>query len=84
MGWLRRHTGSDGRARYTAVYRDARGRKRSAGTFSTKRDADRAWLQAELLMAQGRLGAADLGKLTFTRYVDDVWFPQPRPGAQHP
>ncbi len=39
MGWVRKHTGTDGKARYTATYRDARGRKRSAGTFSTKRDA---------------------------------------------
>lgn len=75
MGWVRKHAGTDGRPRYTAVYRDRRGRKRSAGTFSTKRDADRAWLQAELLMAQGRLGAADTGKLTFRRYVDEIWFP---------
>ena len=75
MGWLRKHTGSDGKARYTATYRDARGRKRSAGTFTNKRDADRAWMQAELLLAQGRLGGADTGKLIFARYVDEVWFP---------
>ena len=76
MGWVRKHyIPSSGKPRYTATYRDARGRKRSAGTFSNKRDADRAWLQAELLLAQGRLGAADIGKLTFTRYVEDVWFP---------
>ncbi len=30
---------------------------------------------AELLSAQGRLGGADVGKLTFARYVDEVWFP---------
>jgi integrase len=75
MGWVRKHTGRDGKARYTATYRDGRGRKRSAGTFSNKRDADRAWLQAELLLAHGRLGGADTGRLTFARYVDDVWFP---------
>jgi integrase len=67
--------GRDGKPRYRSCYRDARGRTRSAGTFSNKKDADRAWLQAELLLAQGRLGAADLGKLTFARYVDEVWFP---------
>ncbi len=26
-------------------------------------------------MAQGRLGGADTGKLTFSRYVDEFWFP---------
>jgi integrase len=75
MGWTTRRTGRDGKPRYRSCYRDARGRTRSAGTFSNKKDADRAWLQAELLMAQGRLGAADLGKLKFARYVDEVWFP---------
>lgn len=75
MGWVRKHTAASGKPRYTASYRDVRGRKRSAGTFATKRDADRAWLQAELLLSQGRLGAADVGKMTFSRYVDDVWFP---------
>ncbi len=29
MGWVRKHTGTDGKARYTATYRDGRGRKRS-------------------------------------------------------
>ncbi len=75
MGWVRKHTGTDGKPRYTATYRDARDRKRSAGTFPCKRDADRAWQQAELLLAQGRMGGADTGKLTFTRYVDEIWFP---------
>lgn len=75
MGWLRKRLGADGKPRYQAVYRDARGRVRTAGTFGTKRDAERAWLQAELLLAQGRLGGADLGKLTFSRYVNEIWFP---------
>ena len=74
MGWVRKHILASGKPRYTAIYRDARGRKRSAGTFSNRRDADRAWLQTELLLGQGRLGAADIGKLTFARYVDEIWF----------
>jgi integrase len=32
-------------------------------------------VQAEALHATGRLGAADVGKLAFRRYVDEVWFP---------
>ncbi len=75
MGWSRRRTGADGKPRYQASYRDARGRLRTAGTFTNRKDADRAWQQAELLMAQGRLGGADTGRLTFTRYVDEIWFP---------
>lgn len=75
MGWVRKHSTAAGKTRYTAIYRDARGNKRSAGTFSTKRDAERAWLQRELLLSQGRLGSADTGKLTVARYVEDIWFP---------
>lgn len=75
MGWVRKRLGSDGRPQYQANYRDARGQVRTAGTYTTKRDAERAWLQRELLLSQGRLGAADTGRLTFTRYVEEIWFP---------
>jgi integrase len=75
MGWLRKRVDEDGKTRYQANYRDARGRIQTAGTFATKRDAERAWVQRELLLSQGRLGAADTGKLSFTRYVEDIWFP---------
>ena len=75
MGWSRRRTGADGKPRYQASYRDTRGRLRTAGTFTNRKDADRAWQQAELLMSQGRLGGADRGKLSFDRYVEDIWFP---------
>lgn len=75
MGWVRSRVGDDGRRRYTACYRDARDRTRSAGTFGTKREAVAAAAQAEVLLGQGRLGGADVGKLPFRRYVDEVWFP---------
>ena len=75
MGWVRSRVGDDGRRRYTACYRDARDRTRSAGTFATKREAVAAAAQAEVLLGQGRLGGADVGKLPFQRYVDEVWFP---------
>ncbi len=74
-GWIRKRADDHGRHRYQACCRDAQGRVRTAGTRATKREAERAWLQVELLLSQGRLGAADLGKLTFTHYVNEVWFP---------
>ena len=61
--------GEDGRRRYTGCFRDARGLTRSAGTFGTKREAVAAAAQAEVLLTQGRLGGADVGKLPFRRYV---------------
>ncbi|GAC1329007.1 MAG: hypothetical protein NVSMB13_16420 [Mycobacteriales bacterium] len=75
MGWVQKRTGVDGKARYRACYRDARDRIRTAGTFGTKREAVAAAAEAEVLLAQGRLGGADVGKRTFTSYVDEVWFP---------
>lgn len=74
MAWVRKRTGEDGRPRYQASYRDARGKKRVAGTFSTKKQAERAAVQAEALHVTAALGAADVGKLGFRRYVDEVWF----------
>jgi integrase len=75
VSWTRKRVGIDGRPRYEARYRDAAGRVRGAGTFSSKKQAEAAGAQAELLLAQGRLGGADTGKLSFRRYVDEIWFP---------
>ena len=74
MGFTRGRTGADGRARYTAYYVDEGRRERSAGTFASRRDADRAWQQVEAALAAGRPGP-QRGKITFRSYVDDVWFP---------
>ena len=56
MGYAQKRVGRDGKPRYTAVYHNARGERRSAGTYSSKRDADKAWQQAELRLAEGRHG----------------------------
>jgi hypothetical protein len=47
MGFSRRQRGQDGKPRYTAYYRDLRGREVSAGTFARKADADAARQAAE-------------------------------------
>lgn len=75
MGFARRRTGRDGRPRYTAYYRDLRGREMSAGTFATKREADRAWQRAEAKVAEGRAGTGARGRQTFRRYVEQEWLP---------
>src|SRR4051812_30105538 len=43
VGQSRKRIGGDGKARYTAYYDDVTGRRRSAGTFASRREADRAW-----------------------------------------
>ncbi|HVB42586.1 MAG TPA: N-terminal phage integrase SAM-like domain-containing protein [Streptosporangiaceae bacterium] len=75
MGWSQKRITKDGGKRYRACYRDARGQIRSAGTFSSKRDADRAWQRAETKLAEGRLNDPRRGRQTFSRYVSEEWLP---------
>jgi integrase len=75
VAWVRKRIGDDGRRRYQATYRDARGLKKSAGTFATKKEAERAGYEAEAAQLAGRMSGRELGKLSFRRYVDEVWFP---------
>ncbi|TDC58540.1 site-specific integrase [Actinomadura sp. KC345] len=75
MGFARLRKSKDGRERYTALYRDQRGRVRSAGTYSTELQADKAWQKAEAKLALDRLPDAGKGRQRFRRYVEDVWFP---------
>ena len=75
MGYSQKRVGRDGKPRYTAVYHNVRGDRRSAGTFSSKKDSDKAWQQAELRQAEGRLSDPRRGRQTFRRYVTEEWLP---------
>jgi integrase len=75
MAWVRKRTSTSGPVRYQGCYRDARGRIRSVGIFPNRREAIRAAVEREALLATGRLGNADVGKLTFALYVEERWFP---------
>lgn len=75
MGYSRKRTGKDGRPRYTAYYLDLHGRTCSAGTFSSRKDADKAWQHIESQFAAGRPTDPRRGRMTFRTYVDDIWFP---------
>jgi hypothetical protein len=75
MGHSYKRVGNDGKPRYSTIYRDARGQRRSAGTFSAKRDADKAWQQAEAMVVGGRVGDVKRGRQTFRHYVEDLWLP---------
>jgi hypothetical protein len=54
VGFSRKRAGKDGRPRYTAYYRDLKDRECSAGTFGSKKCADKAWQRAEAKIAEGR------------------------------
>jgi hypothetical protein len=75
MGWLKERPGDDGTPRYTAVYRGLRGRERSAGTFRSQREANRAWQRAEAQLLAGRIGDPRRGRQTVREYVETEWFP---------
>jgi Phage integrase, N-terminal SAM-like domain len=75
MGFTRPRDGRDGLTRYQALYDDAKGHRRSAGTFATDKAADRAWQLAEARMAEGRMGNPSRGRQRFRTYVEGEWLP---------
>jgi len=75
VGFARVRLSKDGQKRYIALYRDQRGQVRSAGTYSTQKQADKAWQKAEAKLLLERLPDARRGRQRFQRYVEDVWFP---------
>ena len=75
MGWTETRTDRNGDVRYIAKYRDIRGRKQSAGTYSNQRDSDKAWQKAEVKIAEGRVSDPRRGRQLFRRYVEDEWLP---------
>jgi integrase len=75
MGHSRERVGVNGLPRYIAYYDDARGRRRSAGTYATRKQADRAWQRAEAEQLTGRPGDPRAGRIRFADYVNVHWFP---------
>jgi integrase len=75
MGQSRKRTGRDGQLRFTAYYDDISGHRRSAGTFPTLKQANKAWQLAEARVIEGRGGNPQRGRQLFQRYVEDEWFP---------
>jgi integrase len=75
VGFTRERAGRDGAPRFVALYRDIKGRQRSAGTYPTKRRADRAWQRAEARLELGRTGDPGLGRQTFRQYAEETWLP---------
>ncbi|MGI8612973.1 MAG: tyrosine-type recombinase/integrase [Nocardioidaceae bacterium] len=52
-----------------------RGHERSAGTFSNRKNADKAWQMTEATFAAGRPSDPRRGRMTFTTYLETIWFP---------
>ena len=75
MGWVITRYNREGKPRYIARYRDARGLSQSAGTFSTEKKAEKAWQTAEVKVAEGRIADPKRGRQRFKRYVTETWMP---------
>ncbi|WP_025274197.1 tyrosine-type recombinase/integrase [Haloglycomyces albus] len=61
--------------RYTAMYYDANGKARSAGTYQDKREAERKWHAAETKVDEGRGDHLVRGRQTFQEYAENYWLP---------
>ncbi|GAB2833422.1 hypothetical protein GCM10022221_35390 [Actinocorallia aurea] len=75
MGFSRKRAAKNGKPRYTAYYTDLRGRELSAGTFATKKEADKAWQKEEAKAAEGHTGDPARKRQRFRRYVEEEWLP---------
>ncbi len=75
MAWTKVRVTDDGDKRFVACYRDPEGRQRSAGTFSSRRAAERAAHREEAKVREGAWHDHSRGQVTFAEYVETVWLP---------
>ena len=75
MAWVSKRKAANGTARYVANYRDPAEAKRSAGTFRSRAEADRAGHAAEIRIREGSWVDRRAGQVTFAVYVEKSWWP---------
>jgi integrase len=75
MAWIKVRVTDDGTKRFVACYRDPEGRQRSAGTYSSRRAAERAGNREEAKVRGGDWHDHSRGQVTFADYVQTVWLP---------
>jgi len=75
MAWVKIRVTDDGDKRFVACYRDPEGRQRSAGTYSSRRAAERAGNREETKVREGSWHDHSRGQVTFAEYVETVWLP---------
>ena len=61
--------------RFMGMYLDPEGHKRSAGSFSTRREAQRAAHREEQKVLSGAWHDTSLGDITFQDFVETEWLP---------
>lgn len=75
MAWIKTRVTDDGDTRFIACYRDPEGRQRFAGTYSSRRAAERAAHREEAKVRDGAWHDHSRGQVTFAEYVETVWLP---------
>ena len=73
MAYVVERTNADGMSRFLANYRDPEGRIRSAGTFPSRRAAERAANREEQRVLAGNWRDHTLGAVPFQQYVERDW-----------
>jgi hypothetical protein len=81
MAWIKTRITDDGDKRFVACYRDPEGRQRSAGTYSSRRAAERAAHREEAKVRDGAWHDHSRGQVTFAEYVETVWLPSKHVGT---
>jgi len=71
VSFVRKRVGRDGTVRYQALYEDLKGRRRSAGTFKTEKQAAKAGQRAEAIQTVARVPERRLSRQTFKHYVKE-------------
>ena len=74
MAWVVARKGPHG-TKFKASYRDPSGAERSAGTYPSRRAAERAGQREEQRVREGRWHDYSLGATTFREYVESTWLP---------
>jgi integrase len=75
MAYAEKKTLKGGKLVYYAVYTGPDGRRRTAGSFSNKRDAEKAADAQESTIRDGAWVDPTNSKTTFTEYVDNYYWP---------
>jgi integrase len=75
MAWVTTRRADDGTTRFQGRYRDPFGRKRTVGTYSSKRAAIKAASKAEGTVEDGTWIDPEAGRITFGEYAEHVWLP---------
>lgn len=75
MAWITRRRGADDVLRFQGRYRDPYGKKRTVGTYTSRREALKAANRAEGKVQDGTWIDPSAGRITFREYAEDVWLP---------